>query len=37
VPAAPIARVVEPRPERFEIHVAAREEQRRLMRLQEAT
>jgi gluconokinase len=33
---APIARVVEPRPERFEIHSAAREEQRTLMRLQEA-
>jgi gluconokinase len=37
VPPAPIARVVEPRLERFEIHFAAREEQRRLMRLQEAT
>jgi len=37
VPPAPMARVVEPRPERFEIHSAAREEQRRLMRLQEAT
>jgi gluconokinase len=36
VPPAPVARVVEPRPERFEIHSAAREEQRRLMRLQEA-
>jgi len=35
-PEAPLARVVEPRPERFEIHSAAREEQRRLMRLQEA-
>jgi gluconokinase len=37
VPPAPVAGVVEPRPERFEIHSAAREEQRRLMRLQEAT
>jgi gluconokinase len=37
VPPAPIARVVEPRPHRFEIHLAAREEQRRLMRLQEET
>ena len=37
VPPAPVARVVEPRLERFEIHLAAREEQRRLMRLQEAT
>jgi gluconokinase len=37
VPPAPVARVVEPRPERFENHVAAREEQRRLMRVQEAT
>jgi gluconokinase len=36
VPPAPVARVVEPRPERFEIHLAARDEQRRLMRLQEA-
>ena len=34
---APVARVVEPRLERFEIHSAAREEQRRLMRSQEAT
>jgi gluconokinase len=37
VPPAPIARVLEPRSERFEIHLAAREVQRRLMRLQEAT
>jgi gluconokinase len=37
VPPAPIARVVEPRPERLEIHLAAREEQRRLMRSQEET
>jgi gluconokinase len=37
VPPAPVARVVEPRPERFENHVAAREEQRRLMRVQAAT
>ena len=37
VPPAPVARVVEPRLERLEIHFAAREEQRRLMRLQEAT
>ena len=37
VPPAPIARVIEPRPERFEIHSAAREVQRRLMRSQEAT
>jgi gluconokinase len=37
VPPAPVARVVEPRLERFEIHLAAREEQRRLMRSQEAT
>ncbi len=37
VPPAPIARVVEPRPHRFEIHLSAREEQRRLMRLQEET
>jgi gluconokinase len=37
VPSAPIARVVEPRLERFEIHLAAREEQRRLMRSQEET
>jgi gluconokinase len=36
VPPAPIARVVEPRLERLEIHSAAREEQRRLMRSQEA-
>jgi gluconokinase len=36
VPPAPVARVVEPRPERFEIHRAAREVQRGLMRLQEA-
>jgi gluconokinase len=37
VPAAPVARVVQPRSERFEIHLVAREEQRRLMRSQEAT
>jgi gluconokinase len=37
VPAAPVARIVAPRLERFEIHLAAREEQRRLMRSQEAT
>jgi gluconokinase len=37
VPPAPIERVVEPRRERFENHLAAREEQRRLMRSQEAT
>jgi gluconokinase len=37
VPSAPIARVVEPRLERLEIHLAAREEQRRLMRSQEET
>jgi gluconokinase len=37
VPPAPVARVVEPRPERFEIHLAAREEQRRMMRSREAT
>jgi gluconokinase len=37
VPPAPVARVVEPRLDRFEIHLAAREEQRRLMRSQEAT
>ena len=35
VPPAPIERVVEPRPERFEIHLAAREVQRGLMRLRE--
>ena len=34
---APVERVVEPRLERLEIHLAAREEQRRLMRSQEAT
>jgi gluconokinase len=37
VPGAPIERVVEPRPDRFEIHLAAREVQRGLMRLREAT
>jgi gluconokinase len=37
VPAAPVERVVKPRLERLEIHSAAREEQRRLMRSQEAT
>jgi gluconokinase len=36
VPAAPVERVIEPRLERLEIHSAAREEQRRLMRSQEA-
>jgi gluconokinase len=36
VPAAPIARVVDPRPERHEIHLVAIEEQRRLMHSQEA-
>ena len=36
MPPAPVARVVEPRLERFEIHSVAREEQRRLMRSQEA-
>ncbi len=35
VPAAQIAHVAEPRPERYEIHQAAIEEQRRLMRTQE--
>ncbi len=37
VPPAPIARVVEPQQDRHEIHRAGREEQRRLMRLEEAT
>jgi gluconokinase len=37
VPPAPVARIVEPRLERSENHLAAREEQRRLMRTQEAT
>ena len=37
VPPAPVGRVVEPRLERFEIHQAAREVQRGLMRLQEET
>ena len=37
VPPAPIERVVEPRLERFEIHSAGREEQRRMMRSLEAT
>jgi gluconokinase len=37
VPAAPIARVVEPRKDRHEIHLKAIEEQRKLMRSQEAT
>ena len=37
VPPAPVARIVEPRLERFEIHQTAREVQRALMRLQEAT
>jgi gluconokinase len=36
VPPAPVEHVVEPRLERLEIHSAAREEQRRLMRSQEA-
>jgi gluconokinase len=35
VPPAPVARVVEPRPDRHEIHLAAIEEQRKLMRAQE--
>jgi gluconokinase len=35
VPPAPLAHVVEPRAERFAIHSAAREEQRRIMRLEE--
>jgi gluconokinase len=37
VPPAPIEHVVEPRLDRHEIHLAGREEQRRLMRSQEAT
>jgi gluconokinase len=37
VPPAPVARVVEPRQDRHEIHLAGREEQRRLMRSEEAT
>ncbi|HLK44631.1 MAG TPA: FGGY-family carbohydrate kinase [Acidimicrobiales bacterium] len=37
VPDAPVARVVEPRLERHEIHQMGREEQRRLMRFEEAT
>ena len=36
VPAAPIARIVEPRPARHEIHLRVREEQRETTRLQEA-
>ncbi|HEY0416654.1 MAG TPA: FGGY-family carbohydrate kinase [Gaiellaceae bacterium] len=36
-PPAPVARVVEPRRDRHEIHLHALEEQRRLMRLEEAT
>jgi gluconokinase len=36
VPSAPVERVIEPRLDRLEIHSAAREEQRRLMRSQEA-
>jgi gluconokinase len=36
VPAAPIARVADPRPDRHEIHLAAIEEQRKLMHSQEA-
>jgi gluconokinase len=36
VPAAPIARVVEPRAARHEIHLRSREEQRKTMRFQEA-
>jgi gluconokinase len=35
VPPAPVERVVEPRPDRFAIHSAAREEQRMTMRLEE--
>jgi gluconokinase len=37
VPDAPVARVVEPRAERHEIHLIAMEEQRKLMRSEEAT
>jgi gluconokinase len=36
VPAAPVARIVEPRLDRHAIHLVAMEEQRRLMRTQEA-
>jgi hypothetical protein len=36
VPAAPVARVVEPRLDRHEIHLEAMAEQRRLMRSQES-
>ena len=36
VPAAPVARVVEPRSDRFAIHSAAREEQRTTMHIEEA-
>lgn len=36
VPEAPVERVVEPRPDRHEIHLVALEEQRRLMQSQEA-
>jgi gluconokinase len=36
VPAPPIARVVDPRLDRHEIHLGAIEEQRRLMRIEEA-
>jgi len=35
-PPAPVDRLVEPRPERFEIHRAARDVQRKLMHVQEA-
>jgi gluconokinase len=35
VPASPIARIVQPRADRHEIHLVAMEEQRRLMQLQE--
>jgi gluconokinase len=35
VPPAPVARIVEPRPDRLAIHTAAREEQRTTMRLEE--
>jgi gluconokinase len=36
VPEAPVARVVEPRADRFAIHSAAREEQRETMRMEES-
>jgi len=34
-PPAPVARVVEPRLDRYEIHLHATQEQRRLMQLEE--